>query len=132
MAEFIGDRTTGLLFPGVAGRPLAQSKILVRYLHPICEKLGIPQQGFHSFRRARLTWLRNNSVPWDIEKFWIGHGDKDITDRYSKLSMDTVLRKQTAERIGTGFVVPVLKSDADSVVYKVRKSAQAAKKEDAA
>lgn len=44
-------------------------------------KLIVP--GFHVFRRFRLTNLREAGVPGDIERFWMGHADKTIGDRYS-------------------------------------------------
>lgn len=64
---------------------------------------GIP--GFHSLRRFRTTRLREVGVPEDILKFWIGHGSKDITDRYSKLDQNTSLRKEWAEKAGLGFSI---------------------------
>jgi len=47
-------------------------------------KLGIP--GFHVFRRFRLTNLREAAVAEDIIRFWMGHADKSITDRYSMMN----------------------------------------------
>jgi hypothetical protein len=29
--------------------------------------------GHHAFRRFKLTWLRENKVPSDLERFWMGH-----------------------------------------------------------
>jgi len=29
----------------------------------------------------RVMHLRKNRVPWDLEKFWIGHANKDVTDK---------------------------------------------------
>ena len=65
---------------------------------------GIP--GFHAFRRFRLTHLRASRVPEDIIKFWIGHADKDITDRYSKMAEDVEARKRYAASTGLGFEIP--------------------------
>ena len=66
-------------------------------------KDGIP--GFHSLRRFRTTRLREVGTPEDILKFWIGHGSKDITDRYSKLASNEALRKEWAEKAGLGFSI---------------------------
>jgi hypothetical protein len=48
-----------------------------RTLHPILAELGQPKCGAHAFRRFRLTWLRQNTVPRDLEHFWMGHADEE-------------------------------------------------------
>jgi integrase len=55
LEAFIGERKTGLLFQTENGRPLLQSNIIRRSLHPILEKMGRAKAGFHSFRRYRVT-----------------------------------------------------------------------------
>jgi hypothetical protein len=46
-------------------------------------------------------------VPWDLEKFWIGHASKDITDKHAEqLKEDVEYRREWTERVGLGFVVP--------------------------
>ena len=67
-------------------------------------KLGIP--GFHSFRRYRITRLREVGCPEDIIKYWVGHAGQDITDRYSKLAENRALRAQWAVKAGLGFELP--------------------------
>jgi hypothetical protein len=65
---------------------------------------GVP--GHHSLRRFRTTRLREVGTPEDILKFWIGHSaNRDITDRYSKLAQNTVLRKEWAQKAGLGFSI---------------------------
>jgi hypothetical protein len=55
------------------GKPLGQSNILRRSLHPVLEKLGIQRCGFHAFRRFRNTYLRNyTSCPNGLRNFWLG------------------------------------------------------------
>lgn len=63
-------------------------------------KLGIP--GFHSLRRFRITHLRKN-VPEGLVKFWAGHADETVTDRYDKVKVDTEARKRYAAQAGLGF-----------------------------
>jgi integrase len=65
------------------------------------KKHGIP--GFHSFRRHRITKLRDLGMPEDIIRYWVGHAGKDVTDRYSKLAENVELRKEWARRAGLGF-----------------------------
>ena len=74
-----------------------------RWLHPALRAAGVPPCGTHIFRRFRLTWLRENQVPADIERYWLGHADRSVGDMYSMLKRNVVLRKQIAERIGIGF-----------------------------
>ena len=100
LKEFAGSRTSGFLFQSDSGLPLLQSNILRDSLH----KLNV--EGFHTFRRFRTSHLRKNRVPWDLEKFWIGHANKDVTDKYAEqLQEDVDYRQEWAERIGLGFEV---------------------------
>lgn len=69
--------------------------------------LGIP--GFHCFRRFRITRLRELGTPEDVVRYWVGHAGQGITDRYSKLAENVELRRQWAQRSGTGFELPEVK-----------------------
>jgi len=45
-------------------------------------------------------------VPWDLEKFRIGHANKDDTDKYAtQLQEDVDWRKDVAEKTGLGFAL---------------------------
>jgi integrase len=107
LKAFVGQRTSGLLFIGRTRKQLHQSNILRRVLHPILEGLGHPKCGCHAFRRFRLTWLRRNNVPKDLERFWMGHADEEVGDLYSKLKNDVEFRREVAEKIGLGFEISV-------------------------
>ena len=87
---------SGYLFATAQGKPLQQRNVL-RILH------SVKRVGFHAFRRFRLTWLRKNGVPKDLERIWIGHASEEVGDLYSKLKEDVAFRQQWAERIGLGF-----------------------------
>lgn len=104
---FVGDRESGLVFSNRAGKPLSQTNVVRRSLHPILKELGVEQTGFHAMRRFRTTWLRKRQAPEDFIKFWLGHAKQSVTDSYSKLADDEEFRKEVAEKIGTGFAVPV-------------------------
>jgi integrase len=112
LRQFVGERKTGLLFVNRSGRPLAQSNVLRRSLHPLLQEVGTEKVGFHSFRRFRTTHLRKNRVPEDLLRFWIGHADKTITDKYCKVQEDTAFRNEVAEKVGLGFVLesPIVRS----------------------
>jgi integrase len=86
----------GYLFATADGKPLQQRNVL-RILR------GVKSVGFHAFRRFRLTWLRKNSVPKDLERYWIGHAPEEVGDLYSKLKDDVSFRQEWAERAGLGF-----------------------------
>jgi integrase len=101
LKTFAGDLASGFLFQTDSGLPLSQSNILRDSLHDF----GV--EGFHCFRRFRASQLRKNLVPWDLEKFWMGHANKDVTDKYSEqLKEDVEYRREWAEKVGLGFVVP--------------------------
>ncbi|HJT71530.1 MAG TPA: site-specific integrase [Terriglobales bacterium] len=98
LKEFVGNRTSGFLFQSDSGLPLLQSNI-------IRDSLGkLKVEGFHTFRRFRTSQLRKCRVPWDLEKFWIGHANKDVTDKYAEqLKDDIEYRQEWAEKVGLGF-----------------------------
>ncbi len=103
---FVGDRASGLIFANGAGKPLSQTNVVRRSLHPIWGELGVEKTGFHAMRRFRATWLRKQRTPEDLIRFWLGHAKSSMTDGYSKLSEDIEYRHEVAEKIGAGFAVP--------------------------
>jgi integrase len=106
LKQFLADRTAGFIFETSGGKPLTQTNLLKRELHPILATLEIPRRGFHSFRRFRNTHLRNSICPDGLLKFWMGHASKDMSDRYDRVRDDVVFRKEVALRMDTGFEVP--------------------------
>jgi integrase len=107
LSEFIGDRKSGYIFCTSKGKPLGQSNILRRSLHPVLEKLGIKRCGFHALRRFRNTYLRNyTSCPNGLRNFWLGWSGKDMSDHYDKIREDAAFRREVAERVGIGFELP--------------------------
>jgi integrase len=105
-----GTLKSDLLFQSKSGKPLHQSNILRRTLHPILEDLDELTCGCHAFRRFRVTHLRKNGVPEDLIHFWLGHAGKTVTDDYSKLKDDLEFRKEVAVRVGLGFELPSRKT----------------------
>jgi integrase len=98
------DRRRGrrgdFLFASRSGTPLAPATI---YKHSL-SKTSV--RGAHSFRRFRVTHLSEKQVPVQIVKFWIGHAKADITEQYSRLSENLMLRREWARRVGLGFDLP--------------------------
>jgi integrase len=74
-----------------------QQRNVLRILH------SVKRVGFHAFRQFRLTWLRKNGVPKDLERIWMGHASEEVRDLYSKPKEDAAFRQQWAERIGLSF-----------------------------
>jgi integrase len=113
LKEFIGSRTSGFLFASRNGKPLSDSSILKRHLHPCLKELGWSDPrtgdetaGNHAFRRFRNTLLRKSHVPDDLTQFWLGHAGKSMTDEYSQIRDDVKYRKMVAEQMGIGFALP--------------------------
>ena len=88
-----------LFFQSVDGGP---GKI--QSLRDVINVAKIP--GFHSFRRFRATWLRQQQAPEDLIRYWLGHSSSNITDRYSKLAQRVDVRREWIEKIGLGFQLP--------------------------
>ena len=85
----------GYMFATSQGRSLQQRNVL-RVLHEV------RPVGFHAFRGFRLTWLRRNGTPRDLERYWMGHAAEEVGDLYSKLKDDVAFRQEWAERVGLG------------------------------
>lgn len=107
LSDFIGDSKDGFIFRTSAGKPIGQSNILRRSLHPVLKTLGIKRCGFHAFRRFRNTYLRNyTSCPNGLRDFWLGWSGKDMSDHYDKGSEDPAFRRRVAKSVGIGFDLP--------------------------
>jgi len=125
LRDFIGDRRQGFLFRTRTGTPFLQSNFLRSCLYPILKELGIEKQGFHGFRRFRVTHLESSCVPPALVKYWTGHAKSSdgevarqtITGRYVKMAKNTKFRADVAERIGLGFELP--KAEAVELVPSV-------------
>ena len=106
----IGDRKQGFVFQTRTSSPISPRNIERDSLDPILEEMGAKKDGklFHSFRRFRSEVLRKNRVLWQLEKFWLGHAARDISDRYAEgLSNDLQWRKEVAQKTGLGFALSV-------------------------
>jgi integrase len=128
LKAYVGERTSGFLFQNKKENPLSQTNLLRRGLHPALRKLGQPKAGLHSLRRFRLTWLRKNRIPADLERFWMGHENENVGDDYSKVKDDLAFRLEQAETVGLGFEIP----QTTTVVPIVRKNEVSVETESAA
>lgn len=106
LTEYIGTRTSGLVFRTSTGKPLAQSFVL-SYLHRMLAAIGEPKAGPHAFRRWRNTYLRNfTSCPESVYKFWLGHSPEGMSELYDRIKTDVHFRKEVAQTCGVGFTMP--------------------------
>jgi len=85
LQDFIGTRTSGLLFQTSTGAQLLQSNTLQDSLHPILAGLGHIKGGFNIFRRFRITHFEKSDCPDALKHFWSGHAQKHISECYVKL-----------------------------------------------
>jgi integrase len=108
----VGSRSSGFLFHSESGRPLTQRNVLRDGLGKIRREMKWEDgKAFHAFRRFRTAHLRKNRVPWDLQKLWLGHANKDVTDRYAEqLKEDVQWRNEVAENAGLGFKLPTVES----------------------
>src|SRR5258707_14466782 len=97
LKDFIGERKSGLLFCSKTGKPLQQSNILRRSLHPILVALGQPKGGAHAFRRFRDTHLKNfTSTPSGLINFWLGWAEDGLSGGDDTIPHDVGFRKEGA------------------------------------
>ena len=117
LRDHIGSRTSGLVFPSARGTPQRKSNLLRRSLHPILLEMGRPLCGFHAFRRFRAAHLDKELVPEILVHIWMGHSNKDISQRYARtgVKIDGMFRTMTAQRVGLGFTLPELRPIAPTV-----------------
>src|SRR5262249_30388475 len=107
LSNHIGERRSGFVFCTRKGKPLGQSNVLRRVLHPILREAGINKCGFHAFRRFRNTYLRNfTSCPDGLRMFWLGWSGRNMGDHYDKIRENAGFRREISERVGIGFELP--------------------------
>jgi integrase len=106
LRDFVGDRTSGLLFHTSTGNQLLQANTLQDSLHPVLQKIRHIKGGFNIFRRFRITHLQTGGCPEVLRHFWSGHAQTHVEERYTKLLEKRDYRLQWADRIGLGFELP--------------------------
>jgi len=105
LKEHIGERKAGRLFEAKNGSPISDGNVRKRVLHPLLKKLEIPKAGLHAFRHSRVTMLRKNGTPEDLQKLWIGHSSLRTTDRYSHTHEELEYRRRGASKVGLNLIV---------------------------
>ena len=72
-----------LLFTTKNGTPWDHNLLRKRKLHPLLEKLGIAQCGFHAFRHGNATLLDRMGAPMAVRQNRLGHADAQTTMDYT-------------------------------------------------
>jgi len=91
------ETTPGLLFKSEIGGTFRTN---TAYAH--LKDAGI-RDGFHAFRRFRITHLESVGVPPGLQRFWTGHAANDVHETYIKFGEKAEERKMWAEKAGLGF-----------------------------
>jgi integrase len=104
LREHVGESRRTRVFEARNGSPLSAGNIRNRVLHPLLAKLGIPK-ALHAFRHSRVTILRKNGTPADLQKQWIGHSSLKTTDGYSHTDQELEYRRNAAGRVGLDLIV---------------------------
>jgi len=105
LKQHVRDKKAGRVFEARNGSPISGNNVLKRVLHPLLKRLGIPKAGLHTFRHSRVTMLRKNGTPEDLQKQWIGHSSLRTTDRYSHTHQELEYRRLAASKAGLNLVV---------------------------
>jgi integrase len=93
------ETAPGLLFKSEKGGVVRTN---TAYEH--LENAGI-KEGFHSFRRFRLTHLDTAGVPQGLQRYWGGHAAGDVHESYVKMKEKVEERKLWAVKAGLGFTL---------------------------
>jgi integrase len=105
LRQHLGESRRMRVFEARNGSPLSAGNIRNRVLHPLLSTLGIPKAGLHAFRHSRVTMLRKNGTPADLQRQWIGHSSLKTTDRYSHTDQELEYRRNAAKRVGLDLIV---------------------------
>jgi integrase len=105
LQQHFAGRTSGRVFQASNGAPIHAGNVRNRVLHPLLKKLGIPRGGFHAYRHARVTILRKQGTPAELQTQWIGHSSLRVTDGYSHTDQEVEYRQRNARKAGLGFVI---------------------------
>jgi integrase len=107
LRDYLCGRNEGLVFQGRGGAHLRGGNIINRVLNPILDQLGIQRGGkvLHAFRHGRVTVLRKNETPGDLQKIWIGHSSLAVTDGYSHTDAELGYRREHAGKIGFSTII---------------------------
>lgn len=105
LKQHVGDKKAGRVFEARNGSPISGNNVLKRVLHPLLKRLQIPKAGLHAFRHSRVTMLRKNGTPEDLQKQWIGHSSLRTTDRYSHTHQELEYRRLAASKVGLNLEV---------------------------
>jgi integrase len=100
LRQHVGEKTAGRVIEARNGSPISGQNVVKRVLHPLLKRLELPKAGLHAFRHSRVTMLRKNGTPEDLQKQWIGHSSLRTTDRPSHTHQELEYRRLAASKVG--------------------------------
>jgi integrase len=101
LREYLAGRTEGRLFQTRNGTPHSYEVVRL-VLHPLCDQVGIPRGGMHSFRHGRVSHLQMNNAPSDFIKDQIGHSSLRTTEGY--MHRTEAFNRETVNRVSPAWV----------------------------
>jgi integrase len=78
-AEVGNTRSEDLVFFSRRKTPFRPGNILKRFIHPACDRLGIPRVGWHTFRHTHATLLNELGENPKTAQAILGHSDIQTT-----------------------------------------------------
>jgi integrase len=86
-----GNPRSGLMFPGIAGKPVNLDALVVRVIRPALKNAGLSWHGWHAFRRGLATTLHRLGVPDKTNQAILRHANVAVTQAcYIKTLSDDV------------------------------------------
>jgi integrase len=98
VAMYWKSNPLGLLFATSTGTPWLHDMVRKRHFHPLLDRLGIPQCGFHAFRHGNATLLDQLNVPMAVRQNRLGHTDPKTTMEYTSVVSED--ERKTAAELG--------------------------------
>jgi integrase len=83
LADQIGERTTGPVFPSRSGTPLDLHNFRSRILKPILKRMGLAFGDLHTLRHFNATLMDSAGIPAAVRRKRLGHADASVTDSYT-------------------------------------------------
>ncbi|MCH8269064.1 MAG: tyrosine-type recombinase/integrase [Acidobacteria bacterium] len=77
--QAVRDQPGDLVFATRKGTPIGPDNVLKRVLHPACQRLGLPQVGWHAFRHTHATLLSDLGESLKTAQAILGHADLETT-----------------------------------------------------
>jgi len=89
-----------LVFGTRLGTPMSPNNVLRRSIFPACQRLGLPNATWLTFRRTYSSWSHDKGVPGKVVAQLMGHANVDTTLNVYTQVLDGSVR-DAVEKIGS-------------------------------